>query len=148
MSTAHSHGSESTELSEGAPIMYMDGFGGGFMFDIFPVIFTIVFVLVFGVILAVVIKGIVQWNRNNHSPVLHVRAVVVTKRISVSRHMHSGADHHAMHHTSTRYYATFQVESGDRMELSLSGQEYGMLAEGDTGILVFQGTRYKSFTRQ
>ena len=31
----------------------------------------------------------------------------------------------------TSYYVTFQVESGDRMELSVSGREYGMLAEGD-----------------
>ena len=50
-------------------------------------------------------------------------------------------------HTSTRYYVTFQVESGDRMELSVSGPEYGMLAEGDRGELTFQGTRYLSFER-
>ena len=48
-------------------------------------------------------------------------------------------------HTSTRYYVTFQVESGDRMEFSVSGPEYGMLAEGDRGKLTFQGTRYLSF---
>lgn len=48
---------------------------------------------------------------------------------------------------STSYYATFEVESGDRMELQLSGQEYGQLAEGDTGVLSFQGTRFLSFDR-
>ena len=42
---------------------------------------------------------------------------------------------------------TFQVESGDRMELPVSGREYGMLAEGDIGKLTFQGTRYLSFER-
>ena len=42
---------------------------------------------------------------------------------------------------------TFQVESGDRMELSVNGPEYGMLAEGDVGELTFQGTRYLSFER-
>ncbi len=42
---------------------------------------------------------------------------------------------------------TFQVESGDRMEFSVTGSEYGMLAEGDTGKLSFQGTRYLSFER-
>lgn len=53
-----------------------------------------------------------------------------------------------MHTTqSTSYYATFQVESGDRMELHVSGAEYGMLAEGDTGKLTFQGTRYLGFVR-
>lgn len=48
---------------------------------------------------------------------------------------------------STWYYVTFQVESGDRMEFSVTGSEYGMLAEGDCGKLSFQGTRYLSFER-
>ena len=42
---------------------------------------------------------------------------------------------------------TFEVESGDRIELELSGTEYGMLAEGDYGKLSFQGTRYLGFER-
>lgn len=52
-----------------------------------------------------------------------------------------------MHTTSTRYFATFQVESGDRMELQMNGQDYGMLVEGDRGRLTFQGTRYLDFQR-
>ena len=47
-----------------------------------------------------------------------------------------------------RYYVTFQVESGDRMEFEVSGTEYGMLAEGDSGELTFQGTRYLNFRRE
>ena len=39
------------------------------------------------------------------------------------------------------------MESGDRMELRVSGREYGLLAEGDRGQLTFQGTRYLSFVR-
>ena len=50
-------------------------------------------------------------------------------------------------HTSTSYYATFEVESGDRMELSLSGREYGLLSQGDVGKLTFQGSRYHRFER-
>lgn len=42
---------------------------------------------------------------------------------------------------------TFQVESGDRMELQVKGTDYGMLAEGDRGKLHFQGTRYLGFER-
>ena len=49
--------------------------------------------------------------------------------------------------SATTYYVTFQVESGDRMELRLSGTEYGQLAEDDTGKLSFQGTRYLGFER-
>ena len=47
----------------------------------------------------------------------------------------------------TRYYATFEVESGSRIELAVRGEEYGMLAEGDRGRLTFQGTRYQGFER-
>ena len=50
-------------------------------------------------------------------------------------------------HTFTSYYVTFQVESGDRMEFEISDTEYGMLAEGDSGKLTFQGTRYLNFQR-
>lgn len=46
------------------------------------------------------------------------------------------------------YYVTFQVESGDRMEMSVSGSEYGTLAEGDKGKLTFQGTRFLTFNRE
>ena len=41
----------------------------------------------------------------------------------------------------------FEVESGDRMEFSVYGEEYGMLAEGDEGKLTFQGSRYLGFER-
>ena len=39
------------------------------------------------------------------------------------------------------------VESGDRVELTVSGSDYGMLVEGDIGKLSFQGTRYLGFER-
>ena len=72
-----------------------------------------------------------------------VDATVVSKRQHTSHHHHNN---HMSH--STSYYVTFQVESGDRMELHMSGMEYGMLAEGDYGKLTFQGTRYLEFVRQ
>ena len=63
---------------------------------------------------------------------------------------HHAGDEHSMGHTSSRtdYYTTFQVESGDRMEFEVSDMEYGMLAEGDSGELTFQGTRYLNFRRE
>ena len=42
----------------------------------------------------------------------------------------------------------FQVESGDRIEMSVSGSEYGKLTEGDEGKLTFQGTRYLQFNME
>lgn len=124
------------------------GFGYGFGFDMFHIMFTIVFVLVIGMFIVTIIKGIGQWNKNNNSPKLTVPATVVAKRTNVSRHHHGGADHHHHTTTSTTYYVTFQVESGDRMELHVAGHEYGLLIEGDKGKLSFQGTRYLGFERQ
>ena len=125
------------------------GFGTGFGtgFGIFGIMFAIVFILVIGTFIVVAVKGIGQWNKNNHSPRLTVPATIVAKRANVSHHRHGGVnDHH--HHTSTSYYVTFQVESGDRMELHVAGTEYGLLVEGDSGKLTFQGTRYLGFERQ
>ena len=34
------------------------------------------------------------------------------------------------------------------MEFYVDGYEYGMLVEGDKGMLSFQGTRYLGFERQ
>ena len=126
------------------------GFGMGFnqgmgMFNTFGIMFAIVFVLVIVMFIVIAVKGIGQWNKNNHSPQLTVPVTVVAKRTNVSHHHHAGEHHH--HHTSTTYYVTFQVESGDRMEFHVPGQEYGMLIEGDTGELTFQGTRYLGFER-
>ena len=124
------------------------GFGFGMGFDMFSIMFTIVFVLVIGTFIVTAVKGIGQWNKNNNSPRLTVPATVVSKRTNVTRHHHGGANGHHHHHTSTTYYVTFQVESGDRMELHVAGHEYGLLVEGDNGRLTFQGTRYLGFERK
>ena len=122
------------------------GFGMGF--DLFGIVFTLVFILVIGTFVVTFVKGIGQWNKNNNSPRLTVPAIVVAKRTNVSRHRHGGTNGHHHHTTSTSYYVTFQVESGDRMELHMAGHEYGLLVEGDRGNLTFQGTRYLGFERQ
>ena len=110
---------------------------------LFSILFPILFLVVLGMILYTIIGNISTWNKNNHSPRLTVPATVVAKRTEVSRH-HTD---NTMMHTFTTYYAAFQVESGDRMELTVSGSDYGMLVEGDIGKLSFQGTRYLGFER-
>lgn len=123
----------------------LGGFGG---FHLFGVMFTIVFLLVISIFVVILVKGIGEWNKNNHSPRLTVPATVVAKRTNVSHHHHNHGGS-GMHHTthSTTYYVTFQVDSGDRMELHVAGHEFGMLIEGDCGKLTFQGTRYLGFER-
>ena len=122
------------------PLFGFGGFHAGF--SMFQILFTLTFCLIFGMFIFTLIKGISQWNKNNHSPKLTVDATVVTKRDHVSHHHHNN---HTTH--STTYYVTFQVDSGDRIEFHVSSSEFGMLVEGDYGRLTFQGTRYLSFER-
>ena len=114
-----------------------------FMFTIFPIFFLLVFALTFGIIGYTLFRGIKQEKKNNNSPRLTVDSKVVSKRTDF--HRNSG-NHSHMGYTS--YYVTFEVKSGDRMELQVQGHEYGMLVEGDFGELTFQGTRYLGFQRK
>lgn len=117
-------------------------------FDRFSVIFSLAFLVILGIIVVTVVQGISQWNKNNHAPRLTVSATIVAKRADVSHHHYKTpgeAGYHAS--TMTSYYVTFQVDSGDRMELPVSGQQYGLLMEGDRGQLTFQGTRFLDFQR-
>ena len=115
---------------------------------LFSILFFLAFFAVLGVIIVTAIRGVSQWNKNNNSPILTVDAKAVAKRIAVNHHHGGGGA--AMNHssTSTTYYVTFEVESGDRIELRVSGSEYGLIVEGDAGRLTFQGTRYKGFERR
>ena len=121
-------------------------FGMGGFQSVFSVLFALGFLVFLGIFLAVSIRSLGQWNKNNRSPRLTVGALVTAKRTNVSRHSGAGGAGHTAR--PTPYYATFEVESGDRMELQLSGQDYGLLAEGDRGYLTFQGSRYLGFERE
>jgi hypothetical protein len=117
---------------------------------IFRVIETVGPILIALVAIAigiVLVKGILQWFRNNGSPVLSVKARVVNLRMKVSGGMHTAGDNLSASGASTYYYATFEAESGDRMEFAVGDEEYGLLAQGDTGSLTYQGTRYLGFQR-
>lgn len=116
------------------------------MFSLFSILFPIVFIFVFGMIIFTFVKGIGEWSSNNKQPVISVVAKVVGKRGHTSSN-HNHHDNHVHSSSSTSYYATFEVESGDRMEFHISAAEFGMIAEGDIGKLTFQGTRYHNFER-
>lgn len=118
-------------------------FGFNMMFSIFP----LMFMLVFGIILYSFFKGIKENQYNNKQPIIPVDAKIVAKRYDVSHHHHHTNDN--LHHSSsTRYYVTFELMNGERMELYIPKNEVGMLVEGDKGTLSFQGTRFISFVRE
>lgn len=123
------------------------------MFYIFNVLFSIIFFCILALIIYNIVKNISTWNQNNHSERLTVPAKIVAKRTKVSQHQQPNAGDATGAHgftvmSSTSYYVTFELENGERMELSVKGTEYGMLAEGDTGALSYQGTRYLGFERK
>ena len=120
----------STNLLYGIPILFF-------------ALFAILFLLATGVIVAVIVLLLKRKKKNDSAPQLTVNATVATKRTRVS----GGGKNDLGMGASTWYYVTFQVESGDRMELSVTGADYGLLAEGDKGRLTFQGTRFIRFER-
>ncbi|MCM3618435.1 DUF2500 domain-containing protein [Sutcliffiella horikoshii] len=125
--------------------------GGDAMFQIVPIFIGIIFVIVIGSILISVFKGVGEWQKNEQSPRLSVPAVITSKRMDVSKrsnmHHHNDTHHHHSSSTHTKYFVTFEFESGDRSEFHVSGKEYGLLSEDDSGVLSFQGTRYLGFER-
>jgi len=100
----------------------------------------IVAAIVVSVFATVIVRGAGQWRRNNASPVVTAMARVVTKRAEVS-----GGTGESGAHTS--YFATFEMPTGERCELALPARGFGLIADGDTGQLTYQGTRFKGFVR-
>ena len=113
-----------------------------------------ILIAVFAVLLAGAVgRGLYVWIRNNHAPKETVNARVVTKRMKVTGHGQTMMSRNtAMNSmgtsTYTRYFVTFELDSGRRVELGVKDPEYGMLAEGDQGVLSFQGTRYLGFEQK
>ena len=111
------------------------------MFTLVPLFIAAVFVFVIGTFIVTAVKGFARWQDNNAQPVLTVPAQVVTKRQHVSGGGHDSS-------ASTWYHVTFEtVVAGLRQEFQVSSTDYSGLAEGDTGDLTYQGTRYKGFIR-
>ena len=121
-----------------------------FLTSVMPTIFFVGFFLmffaIFGITIYSIIKGVAAKKRDDAAPVLDVWARVTGKRTDyVRRRSTMNAVNYGYGYSE--YFATFQVASGDRMELSVSGEEYGLLREEDEGTLRFQGKRFLGFTR-
>lgn len=94
-------------------------------------LYVLLFILVFFIMMA-----IVRWIRNENSPVRRVYATIVDMR----RKKHLRAHYRSCH-------VTFQVESGEQIELRVKHNEYDEMTVGDRGMLICQGTRYIGYDR-
>lgn len=124
--------------------------------------FGLFFIAVLGIILFGVFSNIAEYSRNQASDVRMRNVRVVAKRTDVRRtastthtHHHSASSgvHHSHPvrtggHTHTTYYVTFEfLDDGSRAELRLPDKQYGLIVEGDYGILNYQGTQFNAFER-
>lgn len=105
----------------------------------FLTFFYITFFLVFGIIIYNLLQGVIEWDRNNKSPEISAEAKIVDKRCHTTHHRNA---------SSSSYYVTFEFPNGERTELRVPRGEYGLLVEGDVGVLSYKGTRYLSFERR
>ncbi|TYP79538.1 DUF2500 domain-containing protein [Paenibacillus methanolicus] len=123
---------------------YGDGPGFSDFWSGTPLFFKLfgglVFLIVIGGFVTVFIRGISRYASNNASDLVEKPARVVAKRTEVW----GGSGEMS---ASTNYYVTFEFIDGARVELPVKGPEYGLLAEGDAGVLTHQGSRYKGFRR-
>jgi hypothetical protein len=113
----------------------------GFMWVVVRVLLAAVLALLAGASTARGLRGLVEWMHNNSQPKLTAEARLIARRAEVSSGYTLGI-------TWTWYYATFELDNGVRAEFCLPGREFGLLAEGDLGLLSFQGTRYHGFQRK
>ena len=90
------------------------------------------------VIAMLVRRGGTWLNRENNLRA-ETPAVVVAKRSCIVRD--------AEEQPYTQYYVTYQLASGERVELKVSGELYGMTVEGDQGLLAYQGREMLGFDR-
>lgn len=103
---------------------------------LFEILWLLLFVLFFATFVYSLGKSFARERKNNHSPRLTVDVVILSRRTQIYGKR-----------SQTMYYATFQVPSGDRMELEIPNNQFGYLVEGDRGQLTFQGTRFLEFHR-
>lgn len=103
---------------------------------VFLLAFMVSFVL-FVLILYVIIKAI---KNNSQSAQLTVQATVIGKRTRY--YLREGFPGNEI------YYVSFEIKGGDRVELNTTARDYGILFEGDRGLLTFRGSYFLEFQRK
>ncbi len=79
--------------------------------------------------------------REGKKPVYSMEAEVKGKRMLVE------PDPENQDAMRTLYFVTFHKRDGNRVEFRVPGEDYGLAAEGDEGILVWQGDEFMVFKR-
>lgn len=135
-----------------------DGFNS--TFQLMQGLFVVMFVVVIGFFITTAVLGVRRRARDNAAPEVTAVARIVDKRVEISGGGTTGsagmltADGSIGPSTSTStpisraHYVTFEQSGGERFELQVPADEYGLLVVGDTGSVTMKGTRYLGFARE
>ena len=119
----------------------MDPFGGfGMMFTLVPVFVMVVFAVVIVAIIFAVVKNAGRAAANNAAPEVSAVVTVVDKRIETR----GGGDMAVSQH----HFVSFEQSGGERFELEVPANEFGLLVAGDRGSVTMKGTQYLGFSRE
>lgn len=116
------------------------------MFGMFEVVGLFIFLgfIAIAVIIVLFIVGIIRSGQKEKArrtgPMMSSPATVIDKRIETT----GGGDFSVTEH----YYATFEFPSGERRELEVERQLYGLLADGDQGEVSLSSDWCRGFQRQ
>ena len=81
-------------------------------------------------------------EREGRKPIYNMAAEVKGKRTLIE------ADPENPAVPRTRYFITFHKRDGNRVEMEVPGEDYGLAAEGDEGVLVYsKGDEFIVFKR-
>lgn len=142
-----------------------DGWGGFGMFGMMGIGMTIFIILFFIVFFAII--GAIVWRavgvgrakaQQAAAPEVQAQGRVVDKRVETLSPGHTG-DAELGSPNVVRvpmgdgsawqlHKITFEQASGERFELSVPPEQYGLIVEGDTGTVTMKGGDLLSFSRE
>ncbi len=141
----------------------MDPFGA---FGAFGVVFAVVFVLISAFIVFVIVMMVIQFVRmgrqraaNAAAPEVQAQAKVIGKRMeNMGQSMSGGMLPLPSRHTVVvrmgddtvyqRNLVSFEQPGGERFEIEVPADQFGLIAEGDTGTVTMKGTEFVAFARE
>ena len=141
----------------------MDPFGA---FGAFGIGFTVVAVVISTFIAIVIVMMIVQFIRmgrqraaNAAAPEVQAQARVIGKRVeNLGQSMSGGMPALPSRHTVVvrmgddtvyqRNLVSFEQPGGERFEIEVPSEQFGLIAEGDTGTVTMKGTEFVAFARE
>ena len=71
-------------------------------------------------------------EKQGRKPVYNIQATVKGKRTLIEEDPENPGV------PKTRYFLTFHKRDGNRVEMEVPGEDYGLAAEGDEGVLVYE----------